>query len=191
MAREKLTTSDQGKSLDAISNSISVRAVAISAGDLSVVVRNEVKKTLTANRNDVVRSLESGLQELTKRNLISPGERDQLNAVSKHLLNAIRGKEDGEDAFLAIRGAYQELLKDQDSSPTALAIASVANSAFDVQKSSPLTITPMTTGAGAVIGAILGGVVGGIVGGGLGAGIGAAIGGAAGAAIGFCNEHGV
>jgi hypothetical protein len=175
---------------DDFNDQASARAIAISAGDLSIVVRNEVMKTLKANRNDIVRSLNSGLQELVKRNLIFKQEYEPLSAAIKHLLGAIRGKEDSEDAYLEIRNLYHRMLIDKDSSPTALAIASVAHSAFNVEKSSPVTITPHTTGAGAVVGAVLGGIIGGIVGGGIGAGIGAGIGGAAGAAIGWCNETG-
>jgi hypothetical protein len=157
---------------------------------LSIVVRREVKKILADNRNDILRSLGAGLQELVNRDSISAKEYDSLNDVCRHLLNAVRGKEKGEEAFLAIRDVYHRMLIDQRSSPTALAIASVSNSAFNLEQSSPLTITPETTAAGAAIGGVIGGVIGGIVGGGLGAGIGAAIGGAAGAAIGWCNETG-
>lgn len=171
-------------------NDSSARAIAISAGDLSIVVRQEVKRILEENRNDVLKSLNAGLQELLKRDLISGQEFEQLQDALKHLLYSIRGKEDGEDAFFSIRKIYQEILIDQDSSPTALAIASVANSAFNIERSSPVTITPETTGGGAAVGAVIGGVIGGLVGGGVGAGIGAAIGGAAGAAIGWCNETG-
>jgi hypothetical protein len=110
------------------------RAVATSAGDLSIVVRNEVKKTLAANRNDILKSLTSGLSELVNRKLITAEKEDQLNTVFKHLLGSIRKKEDGENAFLAIRSVYHKLLTNQRSSPTALAIASVATSAFDLEK---------------------------------------------------------
>lgn len=190
MRKEKQSISTRGMAFDGINDYASARAIAISAGDLSIVVRKEVKKTLESNRNDILRSLNSGLEELVKRDLISAQECDHLKDVCKHLLYSVRGKEDGEEAFLAIRTVYHGMLIDQQSTPAALAIASVANSAFNLEKSSPLTITPESTGAGAVVGAVIGGVIGGIVGGGVGAGIGAAIGGAAGAAIGWCNETG-
>ena len=92
---------------------------------------------------------------------------------------------------MAIRTIYHDMLMKQQSTPTALAIASVATSAFNIEKNSPVTITPESAGAGAAVGAVIGGVIGGIIGGGVGAGIGAAIGGAAGGAIGLCNEKGV
>jgi hypothetical protein len=190
MPKEKKSVSTTTLSFDGFDGHSAARAIAISAGDLSIVVRNEVKKILKTNRNDILRSLNSGLQELVKRKSISTQEQKHLNEICRHLLYSIRGKEDGEEAFLAIRKIYHELLMDEGSSPTALAIASVANSAFNLEKHSPLTITPETTGAGAAIGAVIGGVIGGIVGGGFGAGFGAAIGGAAGAAIGWCNETG-
>lgn len=186
----KQNISTGGMSFEGIGHFSSARAMAIGAGDLSIVVRQEVKKILAENRNDVLKSLNSGLQELLERNLISAQELEDLRDVCKHLLNSIRGKEDGEDAFFSIKKIYQRMVIDQRCSPAALAIASVANSAFNFEKSNSVTITPETTAGGAAVGAIIGGVMGGLLGGGLGAGIGAAIGGAAGAAIGWCNEEG-
>jgi hypothetical protein len=179
-----------GSSFDALASYGSARALAVSAGDLSVVVRNEVKKVLKDNRNDVLKAVTNGLGELTERGFISANEAENLRSICGYLFGSIRGKADPEDSFLMIRRVYHQLLKDQRSSPTALAIASVAHSAFNLEKSSPLTITPETTGGGAVVGAVIGGVIGGLAGGAVGAGIGAAIGGAAGAAIGWCNETG-
>lgn len=187
---DKHGASTKGAPLDGLTDYASARAIAISAGDLSVVVRREVKKTLEKNRNNILRSLNTGLKELLRRDLISSQECDTLKDVCKHLIYSIRGKEDAEEAFLAIRAVYHDMLMNQQSTPTALAIASVATSAFNLERSSPLTITPETTGAGAAVGAVIGGAIGGAVGGFLGAGIGAAIGGAAGAAIGWCNETG-
>lgn len=168
----------------------SARSIAIGAGDLSIVVRREVARALDANGNDVLKSLIHGLKTLSERNLISAQESTALREVCRHLISSIRGKEDGEDAFLAIKDIYHEMLMDHKSSSVALAIASVAGSAFDFEKSNSVTITPGTTGAGAVVGAVIGGVMGGLMGGPWGAGVGAAIGGAAGAAIGWCNENG-
>lgn len=188
--KEKQSTSTEGTSFNNLTDYASARTIAISAGDLSVVVRREVKKTLEKNRNSILESLNTGIDELLNRDYISAKESDDLKAICKHLIYSIRGKEDAEEAFLAIRAVYHDLLMNQHSTPTALSVASVATSAFNIERSSPLTITPETTGAGAVVGAVIGGVIGGIAGGGLGAGIGAAIGGAAGSAIGWCNETG-
>lgn len=188
--KQKDSISTSATPFDGLTDYASARAIAISAGDLSVVVRREVRKTLQENRNSILGSLDAGLDDLLGRGLIADRECANLKGICKHLISAIRGKEDGEEAFLAIRVAYHDMLTNQHSSPTALAIASVVTSAFNLERSSPLTITPETTGAGAAVGAVIGGVIGGIVGGGLGAGIGAAIGGAAGGAIGLCNETG-
>lgn len=177
-------------SFEGVNNCSSAIAIAISAGDLSRAVRQQVKKILKENRNDILKAIYSGLQELLERKLISAIEFEQLKNVCKHLINSVRGKEDGEDAFLLITKIYQEMLTNHESNPSALAIASVANSAFNFEKSSPLTITPESTAAGAVTGAVIGAAMGALLGGGVGAGIGAAIGGAAGAAIGWCNEEG-
>ncbi len=188
---KKQNTSNIINSCGGINDYASVRAIAISAGDMSVVVREEVKKILKQNKNNVLKSLYSGLEELVKRDLIFALECDKLKEVCKHLLYSLNGKEDSEEAFLAIRTIYHSMLIDQQSTPTALAVASVATSAFNLERESPLSITPGTTGAGAAAGAVIGAAIGGAVGGFLGAGIGAAIGGAAGAAIGLCNESGV
>ena len=51
-----------GMSFDSINDYSSARAMAISAGDLSVVVRQEVKKILKENRNNILKSINSGLQ---------------------------------------------------------------------------------------------------------------------------------
>jgi hypothetical protein len=169
------------------------RTIAISAGDLSVAVRKEVIRIMESNKNNVLQSVKDGLQELLERELIDAKELEALQEVCELVFKAIRGKIEGEDAFFSIKKIYTSMLFNQNSSPAALAIASVSSSAFDFEKSNSVkvTITPGNAGSGAVIGGIIGGIVGGIVGGGFGAGIGAAIGGAAGAAIGWCNDKGV
>jgi len=106
-------------SLGGFNDYASARAFAIGAGDMSTVVRKEVKRILETNRNDILKSLQSGLQELVSRNLVSAQECEQLDNIFKHLLGSIRGKEDGEEAFLSIRNIYQELLMEQNASPTA------------------------------------------------------------------------
>jgi len=169
----------------------SARSLAISAGDLSVVVRQEVQRILEGNQNDLTKSIDWGFEDLARRNLISGEEAQSLKDLCKHLLNSIRRREDAEDAFFAIKKAYAAMILDPNSSPVALAIASAASSAFEFEKTNSVSITPSNTGAGAVVGGIIGGAIGGIVGGGLGAAIGAGIGAAAGAAIGYCNKHGV
>ena len=199
MTQELQNISMKALRFESMNDYASVRALAISAGELSIAIRNEVKKILQENHHSISRSLDSGLKELVSRELISSQECENLDGICKHLLNAIRGKEAGEQAYLAIKSTYHRMLIDPSTSPAALSIASVAHSAFDIEDSgsgSPektmaqVVITPMSTGAGAAIGAIIGGVIGGLAGGGLGAGLGAAIGGAAGAAIGWCNENG-
>ena len=169
------------------------RTIAISAGDLSVAVRNEVIRIMESNKNTVLPSIIDGLNELLERKLITSKEFEVLKDICELIFKSIRGKIDGEDAFFSIRKYYSSMLIDQNSSPTALAIASISSSVFDFEKSNSVSVTiiPGNAGSGAVIGGVFGGIIGGIVGGGLGAGLGAAIGGAAGAAIGWCNDKGV
>lgn len=171
-------------------NATTARTMAIGAGDLSIAVRNEVKSILSKNRNNVRRALVESLSILKERELINEGECPLLEDVLGHLLRSVRGKGDPEEAYFAIQRTYNALLIDQSSSPTALAIASVAKSAFDLEKSNSVSLAPNSTGAGAAVGAAIGAAIGGLAGGWIGAGIGAAIGGAAGAAIGWCNETG-
>ena len=168
-----------------------VRSLATSAADLSAVVRRETDRVLTQNRNNILRSLDVGFRHLADNGWISPAELKELTVVSRRLLASIRGKEDGEDVYFAIRKVYDRMLLDNDASPAALAIVGAASSAFDFVPSNSVNITPGTAGAGAIVGAVLGGAIGGAIGGPLGAGIGAAIGAAAGAAAGLCNDKGV
>jgi len=54
----------RGMSLQVLNDFSSPRAVAISAGELSTVVRKEVKKTLQANQRDLLRSFDAGLEAI-------------------------------------------------------------------------------------------------------------------------------
>lgn len=165
-----------------------VKAIAISSGDISVAVSEEVSKRFPSKKRNALRTVNEGLKELLERELITAKEHVELQTICKLFVEAVVGKKDAEDSFFAIRKAYQSMILNQSTSPVALAIASTANSSFNFVKSNSVTITPGNTGTGAVVGAIIGGIVGGLMGGGLGAGIGAAIGAAAGAAIGCSNE---
>ena len=196
-------STDQISSFDSLNNLASARSIAISAGDLSAVVRQEVKKILGKKGCHQLDAVKVGINQLLERNLISTREAKDITVICNELFGAIRGKEDSAKAASIVREIYQQMLVDHQCSPTALAIASVTNASFEVNSNevgregqrelttAAIVITPETTGAGAATGAIIGGIIGGIVGGGLGAGIGAAIGGAVGGAIGLCNEENV
>ncbi len=54
MMKAKQSTSAKDTSFDGLTDYATARAIAISAGDLSVVVRREVKKILEKNRNNVL-----------------------------------------------------------------------------------------------------------------------------------------
>lgn len=189
---------------DLVGNLAPVRVTALSAGDIGKATLTEVRRILKEQRGNQIAAAKVGVQQLVERNLITAREAKDLNDVIDAVFGAIRKKETGARSAVRVQRIYQGMVADSRVSPTALAIASVANAAFtmsdnDVEgggesgtaAAAAVVITPETTGAGAVIGGIIGGVIGGVVGGGLGAGIGAAIGGAAGAAIGACNEAGV
>lgn len=169
----------------------SSREIAISAGELSVAVRNKVDVLLTGNRNNIFEAFKAGMQELLEKDLISAQEFESLQDIFRLFIDAIREKGDIEDAFFAIRKTYNQMLLDQECSTIALAIASVINSSWKFEKSNSIKITPETTGSGAAVGAAIGGAMGAGFGGLPGAAVGAAIGAIAGAAIGLCNEKGV
>lgn len=176
------------------SNDLSnAKAIAISSGDLSIAIRNEVIKIMESNKNNVYQSVKEGLKELLKRECISAEELDELQNICDTIFNTLRGKLESEDAFFSIRNIYSNLLINKNSSPTALAIASVSSSIFTYEKSNSVNIRilPGDAAAGALTGGIIGATFGAATGGFIGAGIGAAIGAAAGAAIGWCNENGV
>lgn len=179
-----------GNSFGTPSGFIDARAVALSAGSMSVAIRDEVTKLLNSHKNSVLHAIRQGLKELLNRSLITEKDLETLDNVTEIVFNVLRKKVDSETAFFQIRKTYADMTFDQACSPTALAILSVLSSSFDFEKSNSVnvTITPGNSSSGAVIGGIIGGVIGGVVGGGLGAGIGAAIGAAAGAAIGACNN---
>jgi hypothetical protein len=175
------------------------KSIAVSAGDLSVAVREEVRKIINKkeNKNNILKSIYSGLDELLERGVISEKEVKPLKRICGHLLLATlenkdeeNKEKDREDAFFAIKKLYNEMLADQECSPAALSIASVIHSSFGFEKSNSVKIIPETTGAGAAMGAIIGAGFGAGFGGPIGAGIGGAIGGIVGAAIGLSNETG-
>ncbi len=162
------------------------RAMALSAGDINQAVRRRVGDILTANRNNILKAFPQGLKELVDMGAISANESQTLSKILKLIIDVDRDRADPEDAFLAIRTLYHELIVDQRSTPVALAIAGVASSSFSLEKNSPLKVNKIAGAGGAIAGAVTGAGIGFGIGGPIGGAIGGVIGGAVGATVGLC-----
>ncbi len=176
------------------------KAIAFGAGEWTSIVVREVNKNLSNHRGHRPNALCSALDDLCTQGVFSSEECQKLKRVVNAFYMAIRKKDQNGAAQQEIYEILSDITANRCSSPAAIAIAVTAarNTAPQVafaQPSEPgiaflqVTITPETTGAGALTGAVIGAGVGGVVGGAVGAGIGAAIGAAAGAAIGYSNEN--
>lgn len=185
-------------------DSMSVRAVALSTGDLGAAVLQEVARIMGEQRNSQVRALQVGIDRLQQDGHVTAREARDLKTIARLVLGSTRERANVPQAADQVRELYQRMLVTGRGSPVALAIASAAKATLAMPMPALVpampggtgliaaaTVTPGATGVGAVVGGVIGGVIGGIVGGGLGAGLGAAIGAAAGGAIGFCNEAGI
>ena len=162
------------------------RALALGAADVNQAIRKYVGETLAANRNNIAQVHRKGLQELVDRGAISGKESETLTKVFKLIVDVDRDRADAEDAFLEIRGRYQEMVIDQRSSPAALAIMGVASASFSLDKNSPLKVNKTAGAMGAIAGAATGAGIGFGIGGPLGGAIGGLIGGAVGGTVGLC-----
>jgi hypothetical protein len=102
------------------------RGVAMSAGHLTVAMRAELGRLLAASRGDKRKALAAGLSELHTRKILHAKEATELAAIMEMFFAA----PDGHDPKLAHRAStyFQALSVDFDSSPAALAIASVITS---------------------------------------------------------------
>jgi hypothetical protein len=102
------------------------RGVAMSAGHLTVAMRVELGRLLAASRGDKRKALAAGLSELHTRKILHAKEATELAAIMEMFFAA----PDGHDPKLAHRAStyFQALSVDFDSSPAALAIASVISS---------------------------------------------------------------
>lgn len=179
-----------------------LRAMAVGAGDWSLVVAREVEEILSRTAKDRPAAFGQGIDELRSRGVIESADVDDLKSIVRAFFGVTRDPDSARAAEETILRCYRRLSLSDQASPAAIAIASVAARnlsrppAGDIGErpgvaAITVTYTPPTTGAGALAGAMVGAAVGAAVGGFAGAGIGAAIGSAAGAAVGFSNEHGI
>jgi hypothetical protein len=159
------------------------RGVAMSAGHLTVAMRAELGRLLAASRGDKRKALAAGLSELHTRKILHAKEATELAAIMEMFFAA----PDGHDPKLTHRAStyFQALSVDFDSSPAALAIASVISSLTSPSKAAG-TGNPQAAasragdaafgGFGAVVGAGIGWGIGGPIGAGIGAVVGGAVG---------------
>lgn len=162
------------------------RTAALSAGDMSLAVRAELGRLLSAGGGDRRKALPAGLDELVRRDALTKAEAAELGRIMDRLFDA----PDGSNPQLAqeIRTYYRALTLDPASSPTALAVTSVLNSLIRPRvpgdgERSALAISTGDLGFGGV-GALVGAGIGWGFGGPVGAGVGAVVG----AAVGVCIE---
>jgi hypothetical protein len=158
------------------------RTMAIATGDLHIGVTKEVPRLLTTNKDNPLAVAKYGLEKLRMQGQITAAEFDAMAEICEALFGAQRGKIDIQTAFATVRAVYDALLVDEDSSPLALAIASVASGALasDLGRASApgKLAASKSNGDIALVGGIAaGGVVGGAIGGVRGAIIGGVIGG--------------
>jgi len=161
------------------------RGLAMSAGHVTVAMRAELGRLLAASRGDGRKALAAGLTELHNRKILHAKEATELAAIMEMFFDA----PDGQDPKLAKRAStyFHTLSLDFDSSPAALAIASVISSLTAPKAAGAGGGTHVAAAAsrggdaafggfGAVVGAGIGWGIGGPIGAGVGAGVGAAVG---------------
>ena len=144
------------------------RGLAMSAGHVTVAMRAELGRLLAASRGDRRKALAAGLTELHNRKILHAKEATELAAIMEMFFDA----PDGQDPKLAKRAStyFHTLSLDFDSSPAALAIASVISS-LTAPKAAGAGGTHVAAAASRAGDAAFGGF-GAVVGAGIGWGIG-------------------
>jgi hypothetical protein len=173
------------------------RLAAIAAGDLRVAAQDVARSIRREAKGDRYEALRLGLARMSDNGWITSAEGEQLGVLLDAIREGTNQKYAPDAVVQRVRGTYQSLLEDPQSSPAALAIASAANSL--VMPTKPVegtdgvvlyAIVIEDQGPAITAGAVIGGLIGGALGGGLGAGIGAGLGGAIGGVVGECLEDG-
>lgn len=163
-----------------------------SAGDIHGAFVREARRALERAGGDALQATNLGLSRLRGDHLITARDADRLSRILEVMFAQAHGEEDRseDEAFREVRDIYQDMVLEADTTPTALAIGSVAIDAFltalvegirgDGEEGEAAAaglrkrlFTMVADGAGAVVG----GIVGGALGGSEGAQAGAAVGG--------------
>lgn len=169
------------------------RTMAIAAGDLHVAVTKEVSRLLTAHNDNPLSVAKYGLEKLRAQGQLTAAEFNSMSEICDAVFAAQRGKINSQTAYATVRGVYDTLLVDEDSSPMALAIASVASGALasdlgGAPAAGKLAASKSNGDIGLVGGIVAGGIIGGAIGGAGGAIIGGVIGGIVGGVAGACTK---
>jgi hypothetical protein len=163
-----------------------------SAGDIHGAFVREARRALERAGGDALQATNAGLGRLRGDGLITASEVNHLSRILEVMFALAHGEDSRREyeAFREVRDIYQDMVLEADTTPTALAIGSVAIDAFltalvegirgDGEEGEAAAaglrkrlFTMVADGAGAVVG----GVVGGALGGSEGAQAGAAVGG--------------
>jgi hypothetical protein len=169
-----------------------VRAVAMNAGDLSLITTREITQIMGERGGVQLRAVQQGIARMLDDGYISSHEAKELNNVAKLVFATTRPRTDVTSAAFDLRATYEQMVCSGQASAVALAIVSAASASLNPQSLPPpgrmavAMISPEMTAVGAVIGGVIGGSVGGVIGASAGAGLGATIGAAIGAALFNC-----
>ena len=169
------------------------RTTAIATKDLQVTVTKEVSPLLPAHKDKPLSETKYGLEQLRAQGQLTAPEFNSLTEICETVFAAERGKIDIRIAYEMVRGVYDALLVDEDSSPMALAIASVASGALAsnlgaTPKNNPPAASRSNGDIGLVGGIAASGIIGGTIGGVGGAIVGGVIGGIVGGVAGGCTK---
>lgn len=171
------------------------RSLAISAGDYRVSVMREVHRMLAKAGDNQLEAARSGLDRLVADGLVTAQDRRHVDQICADVFSLQRGEMQSDDAFAKIRATYDQMVVDSQTSPVALAIASVASSGSEPELPADVGLPKNTLAKisrsdkidmGIVGGAIVGAAVGGAIGGAGGAIVGAVVGGIAGGVATAC-----
>jgi hypothetical protein len=166
---------------------------AIASGDHHVAVTKQVSRLLNACKDNPLSKTKYGLEQLRAQGQLTAPEFNSMTEICEAVFAAERGKIDIPAAYEMVRAVYDALLVGEDTSPMALAIASVASGAL----ASNLGATPKTNAPaasrsngdiGLVGGIAAGGIIGGTIAGVGGAIVGGVIGGIVGGVAGACTR---
>ena len=173
------------------------RMVGVGIGDLQHAALAEARELMREAKGD--RSVATALvyDRLHDLGWLSPGERDALQKM--HAIGARSGFQTSAqdagrpvatEAFLQVRGVYDELLRRGDTGPVALALAAGTVGSYEVVPGEDGTTVVYAKSNRSYQG-ILGGagaIIGGAIGGSQGAAIGGAIGGVIGTIVDDCKD---
>jgi len=106
------------------------RTTPIVTGDLQVAGTKGVPGLLAAHKDNPLSETKYGLKQLRAQGQLTAPELNSLTEICEAVFAAERGKIDIRVGYEMVRGIYDALLADEQSSPMALAIASVASGAL-------------------------------------------------------------